>query len=290
MSVTAARAAGVVGSGDGSVRVGLLTADAAHPLLAGTAALLEAAGHRVETLSPTAEPPAEPAQVYLLKARTPSAIALARTLERRGIPVVNTAAATEFCQDRVWMARRAEHAGLPFAATTAWPDIGALRSWLGPVTGPLPRALVVKSHRSRRDDLVTRVTEGAELAALQELWPNEPVITQEWMPGTGWDHKLWVVAGRVFAALRRSEFASGTTLPDQPLPGPHPWSELALRVGAVFGLEVYGVDLLEVDGQPVIIDVNAFPGMRGQDGAAEALAAHALTSAQCPREAIAARR
>ncbi|UFS96672.1 ATP-grasp domain-containing protein [Nocardia huaxiensis] len=271
------------------MRIGLLTANADHPLLAATAALLVEGGHRVETLSPTAGLPARLADVYLLKARTPAAIRLARTLERHGIPVLNSAAATEFCQDRVDMARRAVAAGLPFPATAAW-------SRLGNLTGPLERPLVVKSRRSRRDDLVRRVADAAELRALARLWPDEPVVLQDWVPGTGWDHKLWVVAGQVFAALRQSEFTSGTRVPDQPLTGSHPWAELALRVGEVFGLEVYGVDLLESEGKPVIIDVNAFPGMRGQDGAAHALAARTLEiaqrtlDAQCPREAMAARR
>ncbi len=51
---------------------------------------------------------------------------------------------------------------------------------------------------------------------------------------------------------------------------------MALRAGEVFGLDVYGVDLLDGPGEPVVVDVNAFPGIRGQAGAPEALAALAL--------------
>jgi ribosomal protein S6--L-glutamate ligase len=51
-------------------------------------------------------------------------------------------------------------------------------------------------------------------------------------------------------------------------------------VGEVFGLDVYGVDLLDAGGgAPLIVDINAFPGIRGQAGAPEALAALALRTA-----------
>lgn len=49
------------------------------------------------------------------------------------------------------------------------------------------------------------------------------------------------------------------------------------RVGEVFELDVYGVDIIETgDGAPLIVDINAFPGVRGQSGAPEALVALAL--------------
>ncbi|MEV6774122.1 hypothetical protein AB0N05_36355 [Nocardia sp. NPDC051030] len=251
------------------MRVGLLTGKPDHPLLAATTALLTADGHLVETLAPDANQPANPADVYLLKARTPAAISLARALEAHGIPVLNSADSTEFCQDRVHMAQWADRSSLPFPATIEWPNLRDLPEQLD---GPL----VIKSRHSRRDDLVARVTTLEQLQALAETWPDEPVVVQDFAPGTGWDHKLWVVAGKVFAALRHSELTEGTRQPDRPLTGPHPWAELALRTGEAFGLDVYGVDLLEVDGEPLIVDINAFPGIRGQEGAAQALAARVL--------------
>ncbi|MEU9003346.1 hypothetical protein AB0D15_15535, partial [Streptomyces sp. NPDC048551] len=82
------------------MRAGLITPDAGHPLLAATARLLTAAGHAVEVLDPAAGAAAatgRPADVYLLKSRTPAALDLARELERRGAPVLNSAAPTRRC-------------------------------------------------------------------------------------------------------------------------------------------------------------------------------------------------
>lgn len=253
------------------MRIGLLTTTPEHPLLAATASLLIGNGHRMESLSPDARPPDDPADVYLLKARTPAAIALARALEQQGVPVLNSAAATEFCQDRVAMAELAELSGLPFPTTTALANLGHL------TTAPT-RPLVIKSRHSRRGDLVARVDTAAELRGLIERWPDEPVVVQDLAPTDGWDHKLWVVADRVFAAQRHSELAKGPHRPERAHTTPHPWSALALRVGEVFGLDVYGVDILQVDGKPLIVDVNAFPGMRGQRDAPAALAARVLAA------------
>ncbi|MFJ8624056.1 RimK family alpha-L-glutamate ligase [Kitasatospora sp. NPDC093550] len=275
------------------MRVGLIAGDPAHPVLAATAALLVERGHEV-----VAVPPVEPvdgggrraagdgeyaggdggcaggdgglADVYLLKARTPRALALAGALERRGAPVVNSAAATELCQDRVRMADLARAAGLPFAATV---DAGRLGELADPAY-----PFVVKSRRSRRHDLVARVDGPGRLRELAEQWPEEPVVTQPFVPGTGWDQKLWVIDGRVFAARRRSELASasGRSGPAEDWEPPADRAALALRVGEVFGLDVYGVDLLDGAAEPVIVDVNAFPGVRGRPGAPEALAELAL--------------
>ncbi|AGP52787.1 ATP-grasp domain-containing protein [Streptomyces rapamycinicus] len=268
------------------MRIGLITADPGHQLLADATALLTPR-HEVVALDPrdhdgteTRGPASagELADVYLLKARTPPALALARSLERRGAPVVNSAAATARCQDRTEMADRALRAGLPFAPTRT------VASLAGLAAEPPRRPAVVKSRHSRRHDLVARVDDAARLRALTADWADEPVVVQDFVPNDGWDHKLWVVAGRVFAALRRSELAAGGRGPNLPLaldalpPG---WLDPVLRVGSVFSLDVYGVDLIDSGGgAPLIVDINAFPGIRGQAGAPEALAALALRTAE----------
>ncbi|MEV5732676.1 alpha-L-glutamate ligase [Streptomyces sp. NPDC052292] len=263
------------------MRIGLITSDPGHPLLAATTALL-ADEHTVLTLDPRTAPAPEPsepvADVYLLKARTPQAISLARALEERGARVVNSAAATELCQDRTVMAEHARRAGLPFAATRTYPTLARL------VEGPGFRGpLVVKSRHSRKHDLVARVDDDAGLRPLAAAHPHEPVVVQQFAPNDGWDRKLWAIGGRIFAALRRSELSPegrGPTLPlalDSLPPG---WASLVRQAGEVFALDVYGVDILDrgPDG-PLIVDVNAFPGVRAQPGAPQALAALALSNA-----------
>lgn len=287
------------------MRVALITPDPGHPLLAATTALL-VPEHAVEVVDPAAvdqavvDPavvdqavvdPAVPgggtpgpplADVYLLKSRTPQALSLAHDLERRGARVVNGAAATALLQDRTAMAERAGAAGLPFAPTRTYTSLTELAA--GP---PLPGPVVVKSRRSGKGDLVARVDSDVQLRELAATRrdAHEPVIVQDFAPNDGWDHKTWAIEDHLFAALRRSELAEGGGKgPTVPLGGdqlPPEWAEWVRRVGKVFALDVYGVDLVEVEGPdgnatPLIVDINAFPGIRDQPGAPEALAALAL--------------
>ncbi|MFI9202688.1 RimK family alpha-L-glutamate ligase [Streptomyces sp. NPDC053048] len=264
------------------MRICLLTPTPDHPLLAATTALLTPR-HEVEWLDPAATDgfpdPGGLADVYLLKTRTPRALALARFLEEHGAPVLNSAASTGLCQDRTVMAEVALRAGLPFVPTRTEPSLRRLEA-----AGEPAHPVVVKSRHSRRHDLVARVDDAARLRELAERWPDEPVVVQPFTPNSGWDHKLWVIGDEIFAGLRRSELAVGgpdkrtRTLAPEELPAG--WPEVVRRVGEVFALDVYGVDLLDAGGgAPVIVDINAFPGIRGQAGAPEALAALALRTA-----------
>ncbi|MFG2891279.1 alpha-L-glutamate ligase [Streptomyces sp. NPDC048248] len=178
----------------------------------------------------------------------------------------NSAAVTRLCQDRTDMAALAHRAGLPFAATCTVATLAGL-----PAEGEPATPLVIKSRDSRRRDLVARVDSLPELAA---AWPDEPVVVQEFTENSGWNHELWAVDGQLFAALRRSEVTPGGRGPARPraVRGlPAGWPELVLRVGEVFGLDLHGVDTIDAgDGAP------AFPRIRGQAGAPQALAELAL--------------
>ncbi|MCX4735980.1 RimK family alpha-L-glutamate ligase [Streptomyces sp. NBC_01363] len=267
------------------MRVCLLTDKPDHPLLAAVSSALTEAKHRVTFLNPdtgTGSPsqlvtPDDLADVYLLKAHTPRALALARFLEARGARVLNSAASTELCQDRSRIAAVAEGAGLPMPRTSTLDALSEAVHGAEPAESGFP--LMVKSRHSRRTDLVARVDGPAELRDLAAEWPNEPVVLQEFVANSGWDHKLWVIAGEVFAGVRPAPVGvppDGT--PSAPLVRdlPQTWTELALHTGEVFGLDVYGVDLLDREGAPVAVDINAFPGIRGPKGAPAALAALVL--------------
>ncbi|MBN6544384.1 ATP-grasp domain-containing protein, partial [Actinacidiphila bryophytorum] len=171
------------------MRVGLITPDPGHPLLAAATSLLTGAGHRVEVLDPaSAQAPADPADVYLLKARTPRALALARQIEAGGVPVVNTSAATGRCQDRTAMAEDALRAGLPFAPTRTYASGGDLARGLAET--PPPGAVVVKSRHSRKGDVVVRLDKAGQIAEFAARAAAEPYVVQDFAANPGWDHKL----------------------------------------------------------------------------------------------------
>jgi hypothetical protein len=281
------------------MRVCLLTDKPDHPLIAPLPRLL-GAPHRVAVLDPhdgkapcpsAGLLPADcpPADLYLLKAHSPQAVAFARWAEGQGAQVVNTAAATEFCQNRVRMADRALAAGLPFPATHPFPRLSefaaASASPCLPGTLSAPDfPLIVKSRVSRRRDLVVRLEGRAGLRALKAQWGGEPIIVQEALANDGWDYKLYVIGTQVFAGRRRSPLDGEAPTVTHPLdPGrlPPDWLELVRAVGESFGLQIYGVDILATAQGPVIVDINAFPGCH-VPGASEALAAFVLGTGPVP--------
>jgi ribosomal protein S6--L-glutamate ligase len=61
---------------------------------------------------------------------------------------------------------------------------------------------------------------------------------------------------------------------------------MALKIGQLFGLELYGIDVVETRSGPVVVDVNACPGFVGCEGAGRRLADyidHALRSGASAR-------
>ena len=212
------------------------------------------------------------ADIYLLKSHTPQALEVAHYLEQRGAMVINSFASSSACQDRALMAQRMSEAHLAFPSTSTHASLGELleqqqRSSI------LSFPLVIKSRYSRRGDLVYRADGIEQLHALARRI-DEPVIIQEFVPADGWDIKLWVIGQQIFAARRRSSLAGEASRQNFPIPTeqlPGSWRSISLKVGRVFDLHLYGLDLIASDRGPVVVDVNSFPGFRGVAGAASAL-------------------
>lgn len=213
------------------------------------------------------------ADLYLLKSHAPQALELAATLEQEGRRVVNSWSASHACQDRILTSDLLQEAHLPWPQTRAFPTLGAaVRATEAAEHMTWP--LIIKSRYSHRGDLVGKLDELRQLQALEEQWSQEPVVLQEWLPGDGWDIKLWVIDQRVFAARRRTPLEAGASRQDLPIAEhelPSLWRELVLGIGRAFKMPLYGVDLLLTARGPWIVDINAFPGFRGVPGASEAL-------------------
>ena len=255
---------------------------AGHPVLNAVLSLL-ARSNKTRTLEASllddaaaAREFAAPADVYLLKSRSPAALDLARGLERRGATVLNSAASTAACLDRVVMAERLAEVGVDAPRTQAFADVRQLRENRDDALLTFPS--LIKSQHSRRGDLVRKLDRADEILAVESAWDREPVVVQEFVDGDGWDVKLWVIGDAVHAARRRTVLVTGATgsqkrnLPIGAADLPGEWRQIALRVGRGFDLDFYGIDLLPSERGPLVVDVNAFPGFRSVPGAPGALA------------------
>jgi ribosomal protein S6--L-glutamate ligase len=260
------------------VKVCLLVDRLGHPVLEAAAhELAEGYGAAIALVEVGTTQPPDDADVYLLKSRAGRALRAARRAELEGASVVNSVVATAACLDRVSMAQRMWQADIAFPDTWSAPTL----DWLiASLSGREPAwPIIVKSRRSRRGDLVRLVSSSAELHSLATDWGREAVIAQRVVRHEGWEHKVWVIGGRLYAARRRAEFGQHGGRADLSMPCEElseGVEELARAAGVAFGLELYGVDVLTGERGPVVVDVNPFPGFRRVPAAGEALAAHVM--------------
>jgi ribosomal protein S6--L-glutamate ligase len=213
------------------------------------------------------------ADLYLLKSHAPQALAVAHVLEQKGALVVNSWASSVACQDRVLMAQRMRDANLPWPYTRSFSSLGSLLTDREKLAS-LPFPQIIKSYYSHRGDLVDKVDNIEQLEALEAEWKQEPIVLQEFAAGDGWDIKMWVIDQQIFAARRRTPLepnASKEDFPIAPEELPGEWVYIAMEIGRIFNMRLYGVDLLITEQGPMIVDVNGFPGFRGVPGADSAL-------------------
>lgn len=122
------------------------------------------------------------------------------------------------------------------------------------------------------------VRDGSELAAVSAA--ETVTLAQHFLPSDGFDLKLYVIGQDVFGARKRSPLAQGgESEPARAVPVAPDVARLALRCGGLFGLELYGLDCIETDAGPTVIEVNEFPNYTSVPCADERLADYVVAAA-----------
>lgn len=207
---------------------------------------------------------------HLLKSYTDLGLSLAEVLHHRGARLLNPYPACAALRDKVATAWRLRAAELPVPRTWSTGDPGLLADRLR--NGPL----IFKPARGVHGAGIRVVHDARELDDFrQEVAARsgfrEPWLAQEFVRGSGEDLKLYVSGPDVFA-VRKAFSETSFHERGRPCAVDPEVAALALRCGRVFGLTLYGLDLIEGPDGPVIVDVNYFPGYRGVPEAAERVA------------------
>jgi ribosomal protein S6--L-glutamate ligase len=202
--------------------------------------------------------------LYILKAGTELALSFAGALHTVGATILNPYPIAAACRDKIVATRRLQHAGLPVPETYTTVHPARLAPLLD--DGPL----VIKPYRGSEGRGVHVVWDADELDDL----PGDrgPVFAQRYHEPNGRDRKIYVIGGQVFGVKRVWPVRSFEDKLGEPFTITPELREIALRCGAAFGLELYGLDIIVSGDRPYVVDISSFPGFKGVPDAALRLA------------------
>jgi ribosomal protein S6--L-glutamate ligase len=203
------------------------------------------------------------ADMYVLKSHTELSLALAGILHVQGANILNPYQSCSLIQSKIVTSRLLLEGGIP-----------APKSW---TTGDLSLAkelvkehpLIIKPHMGHRGAGVNLCKTPEDIDKIPE--PHTPIIVQEAIPGHGEDLKIYV-AGEQVHGVQKPFSETSFSVPGRPVPISEEVHQLSLKVGKVCGLGLYGLDIIESDRGPFVVDVNYFPGYKGVPGAAGMIA------------------
>ena len=202
--------------------------------------------------------------LYVLKARTKLSVSVAAMLHQRGAKLLNPYPSCAMLLDKFVATAAMRQARIPTPRSGALAD----SSLLGASEWKERLPLIVKPFDGIHSQGITVVSQPGQL---EEVPVQGPVLVQEFIEGCTERLKIHVVGERVFATWKPFSLG-GTHRPGQPREVSDEVREIALRCGKLFGVGLYGLDVLMGRESPVVVDVNSFPGYKGVPGIAPVLA------------------
>ena len=198
---------------------------------------------------------------------------VARWAEIQGKRVLDTADSIRICCDKVAMYRRLERAGVPLPVTRCLgeADVDALHA--AELFDTLGTPLVLKAPNSSFSAYVDKVTTPEAFVRVGQrfLRRADRLIVQQYLPSQ-FDWRVITLHGRVLAVLqyrfatdtwrtmdRGADGSSAHTRCYAREDAPAKLLAVALAAAAAIGDSLYGVDLKDVDGEYVVIEVNDNP-------------------------------
>ncbi|QLE75381.1 hypothetical protein FGW37_30745 [Streptomyces rectiverticillatus] len=178
-----------------------------------------------------------------------------------GLTTVNDARAIRGVRDKALAAVTAEAHGLPVPVTYAamriedFAEVPAAEYPLvvKPADGSSGRAVRLVPSPDRLAHHAPRDGHGGGGGML---------IAQPYVPNSGVDLKVYCVDGELYATERCSPLHPDQPASERQVPLSAEVAAIAARVGEVFGLDLYGVDVVLGPDGPVVVDVNDFPSFR----------------------------
>ncbi len=196
-------------------------------------------------------------------------LAVVKQFETLGTFLVNSSAAIADSRDKMRCLQILSGAGLKVPVSILTRSPRGIRSAVASVGG-LPVVLKVLQGTQGVGVMLVNspISLGSVMDTLRGL--GQDVIIQQFIAeGAGRDYRAFVIGNKVVAAMKRTapagEFRSNihrggsgslVTLPKD-------FSTAAIRAAKKLGLRVAGVDLMDSNSGPLVIEVNSSPGFEG---------------------------
>ncbi len=225
-------------------------------------------------------------------------LAVVTTCEMMGLPVVNSAHAIAMSRDKFFSLQLLAARNLRIPRTLFGRDPAEVDEKLHILGESMPVILKLVEGTHGVGVMLAESREAVRqiLASFWEL--GKSIIIQQFISeARGKDIRVFVVGGQVVAAMRRNA-AAGEFRANIHRGGvgenvqlSEPYIHASLRAAATLGLGMAGVDLLESERGPLVMEVNSSPGLRGIETAtgvdvAVAVIRHAVNYAMQAKEEV----
>lgn len=181
-------------------------------------------------------------------------ISILEAAEAVGIPTINNSRAISLVRDKAVAVAFARAHGLPIPETYFVSHPRLLHQI---PAGDYP--IVVKPSNGSSCKGIYRLNSPDELAALEIAEAGESFfLAQRYAENPGFDIKVYVTGNEVYAAIARQSVLHGE-VSEHFVPLTPQVRKLALQVGKLFGLDIYGLDIVDTPQGPAILDINDFP-------------------------------
>ena len=219
-------------------------------------------GHEIDVLQPYAAVTSltdlslTTYDAYVLKTVSEGpGLTILEAAEAVGIPTINNSRAIRLVRDKAVSVARAQAGGLPMPTTYF---VGHYRA-LAKVPHELYPVVVKPSNGTSLQDI--HLVRSPEQMAQLKLDETSYYLAMRYVENTGYDIKLYVTGQEVHAIVKSSPLHG--TVQEKEVAVDRQMLKLARRVGQVFGLDLYGVDVLETPQGLMLVDINDFPSFYG---------------------------
>jgi ribosomal protein S6--L-glutamate ligase len=210
--------------------------------------------------------------LYVLRHTSGFSLSLAGALHELGAAIVNPYPVSAALRDKIVATRTLQAAGVLTPATYAASHPAHLRPLLD--SGPL----VIKPYQGTGGHHVGVVRNDVELAAVN--CGREPVFAQRYHPNDGRDRKIYSIGGRLFGVKKVFPRRTEEEKQGEPFPLTPQLRAIAERCGRAFGIDLYGVDIIESEGTPYVVDMCSIPGFKGVPDSVRLLAQYFHAAAE----------